>query len=183
MDVAVTAPSGEVLTREALIDTFQQGLAERFIGEHVLVLVPDHTRTLPLPELFRLTNDALGGAAKIDFMVALGTHPPLTEQDLCRLFGLELSERKDQYGHIGLLNHRWDDPNQLTTIGTLTQDRIKSIASNYWHPTLSRDVEIRINQLAVQVDHILILGPVFPHEVAGFSGGVKYLSLELVDRK
>ena len=108
-------------------------------------------------------------------MVALGTHPPLTEQDLCRLFGLELSERKGQYGHIGLLNHRWDDPNQLATIGTLTQDRIKSVASNYWHPTLSGDVEIRINQLAIQADHILILGPVFPHEVAGFSGGVKYL--------
>ena len=175
MDAAVTAPRGEILTKEVLIDTFQKGLAQRFTGKHVLVLVPDHTRTLPLPELFRLTTDALGGAAKVDFMVALGTHPPLTEQDLCRLFGLELSERKGQYGHIGLLNHRWDDPNQLATIGTLTQDRIKSVASNYWHPTLSGDVEIRINQLAIQADHILILGPVFPHEVAGFSGGVKYL--------
>ena len=105
MDAAVTAPRGEILTKEVLIDTFQKGLAQRFTGKHVLVLVPDHTRTLPLPELFRLTTDALGGAAKVDFMVALGTHPPLTEQALCRLFGLELSHPHRHNRHIPLQNH------------------------------------------------------------------------------
>jgi nickel-dependent lactate racemase len=175
MDAGAAAPAGELLSPDVVRDTFQRGLAGRFTGRHVLVLVPDHTRTLPLPELFRITTHALGDASKIDFMVALGTHPPLTEMGLCSLFGLEPSERTGQYGHVGLLNHVWDDPNELTTIGTLTQDRIESFASDYWHPTLSGDVEIRINQLALEVDHILILGPVFPHEVAGFSGGVKYL--------
>jgi nickel-dependent lactate racemase len=36
-------------------------------------------------------------------------------------------------------------------------------------------VDIRINRAALEHDHILILGPTFPHEVVGFSGGAKYL--------
>ena len=32
-----------------------------------------------------------------------------------------------------------------------------------------------LNRMAVEYDHVLICGPVFPHEVAGFSGGTKYL--------
>ena len=32
-----------------------------------------------------------------------------------------------------------------------------------------------LNRLATEYDHVLICGPVFPHEVAGFSGGTKYL--------
>ena len=30
-------------------------------------------------------------------------------------------------------------------------------------------------KLALEYDHILIIGPTFPHEVVGFSGGAKYL--------
>jgi lactate racemase len=36
-------------------------------------------------------------------------------------------------------------------------------------------VPVALNRLATQYDHVLICGPVFPHEVAGFSGGAKYL--------
>ena len=37
------------------------------------------------------------------------------------------------------------------------------------------DVEVRINKLLFDYDQIVIVGPVFPHEVVGFSGGNKYL--------
>ena len=40
---------------------------------------------------------------------------------------------------------------------------------------LSEDVPVALNRLALAYDHVLICGPVFPHEVAGFSGGTKYL--------
>ncbi len=33
---------------------------------------------------------------------------------------------------------------------------------------------VKLNRLILDYDHILICGPVFPHEVAGFSGGAKY---------
>ena len=34
---------------------------------------------------------------------------------------------------------------------------------------------VALNRLVVEYDHVLICGPVFPHEVVGFSGGAKYL--------
>jgi nickel-dependent lactate racemase len=34
---------------------------------------------------------------------------------------------------------------------------------------------VRINRRALDYDQIIILGPTFPHEVVGFSGGAKYL--------
>jgi nickel-dependent lactate racemase len=40
---------------------------------------------------------------------------------------------------------------------------------------LRQDVPVALNRLATEYDHVLICGPVFPHEVAGFSGGAKYL--------
>jgi nickel-dependent lactate racemase len=74
-----------------------------------------------------------------------------------------------------LHNHAWQDPNVLQTVGTLTQGRIKEIAGERWHSTLGGDVQVRLNKAALEADHILILGPTFPHEVVGFSGGAKYL--------
>ena len=40
---------------------------------------------------------------------------------------------------------------------------------------LEHGVEVRINRAVVEHDVTLIVGPVFPHEVVGFSGGNKYL--------
>ena len=42
-------------------------------GKHVLVIVPDSTRTAPIPLMFRLFNELLRGrVAELDFLVALG---------------------------------------------------------------------------------------------------------------
>jgi nickel-dependent lactate racemase len=37
------------------------------------------------------------------------------------------------------------------------------------------DVEVRVNRHLFEYDQLIIVGPVFPHEVVGFSGGNKYL--------
>ncbi len=63
----------------------------------------------------------------------------------------------------------------MTSLGTIEQDEIKQIAGDYWHSSLPNEVDIRINRAALEYDHILVLAPTFPHEVAGFSGGAKYL--------
>ncbi len=39
---------------------------------------------------------------------------------------------------------------------------------------LEMDVPVRINRLVLDYDELLVCGPVFPHEVVGFSGGNKY---------
>jgi lactate racemase len=169
------ATSQTLLTDDVVMQTLYQGLEHRFTNQNVLCLIPDHTRSLPLPQLFRLLVEVLQDANKLDFMVALGTHPPLSDEQLLKLVGISKEERESVYKHIGLLNHAWDDPTTLHSIGCIDETRIKEIAGNAWHETLSGDVDIRINRAVLEYDHILILGPTFPHEVVGFSGGAKYL--------
>ena len=163
------------ITEEQIRESFLKGLEGAFKGQRVLALIPDHTRSLPLPFLFRLLVEVLYDVQKLDFMVALGTHPPLDEASLLRLVGLTPEERSTQYAKIDLLNHAWDDPAVLQTIGWITQDEVQQIAGERWHPSLGGDVPVRINKAVFDYDHILVLGPTFPHEVAGFSGGAKYL--------
>jgi lactate racemase len=163
------------LSGDAIRQTVLEGLEGRFTGQRVLVLIPDHTRTLPLPPLFRLIADALRDARQVDFMVALGTHLPLNDDSLNALVGITPDERATTFRHIRLLNHAWDNPAALDTIGTIARDHVKALAGDVWHPSLGGDVPVRINRAAVEADHILIVGPTFPHEVVGFSGGAKYL--------
>lgn len=171
----LTAPAGEQLTADALRTTLQAGLDDQFTGARLLVLIPDTTRTLPLPLLFRLLVDVLADTHQLDFLVALGTHQPLSEDALCKLVGITPEDRRTQYAHVGLLNHAWDDPAALAQVGTLSHDQIKAIAGDYWHESLSGDVPVRINKRVLECDHILIVGPTFPHEIIGMSGGAKYL--------
>jgi nickel-dependent lactate racemase len=119
--------------------------------------------------------EVLQDARRLDFMVALGTHPRLSDTSLNQLVGITAEERATTFKRIGLLNHAWDDPSVLKTLGTMKQAEVRALAGERWHPSLGGDVEIRINKAALAYDHILILGPTFPHEVAGFSGGAKYL--------
>jgi lactate racemase len=175
MIVAQAISDSGVLAHDAIRGALAQSLEGRFTGQRVLALIPDHTRTLPLPELFRMLVELLHDARQLDFMVALGTHPPLAEESLCRLVGISADERQTIYRHVGLLNHAWDDPTALTSLGVIGQDEIKQIAGTRWHPSLPEAVDIRINKAVLEYDQILILGPVFPHEVVGFSGGAKYL--------
>jgi nickel-dependent lactate racemase len=164
-----------LLDQEAVQETLVEGLAGKFTGQKVLALIPDHTRSLPLPQLFRMVVEILGDTRQLDFMVALGTHPPLTEDHLLQLVGISAEERQTKYRQIGLLNHAWNDPTMLVSLGVMDKDEIRQIARSSWHPTLPDEIEIRINKLALKYDQILIIGPTFPHEVVGFSGGAKYL--------
>jgi lactate racemase len=175
LDAQAVAPPGELLDETTVRETLIRGLSGKFTGARVLVLIPDHTRTLPLPLLFRHLVEILGDTHSLDFMVALGTHPPLDDDALYRLVGINAEQHLLEYAHVGLMNHAWDDPRALSQIGIISQAQVQEIAGDYWHPSLGGDVPVRINRLALEYDQILILGPTFPHEVVGFSGGAKYL--------
>jgi nickel-dependent lactate racemase len=169
------APSGATLTNETIQQALFAGLEGQIRNQHVLVLIPDHTRSLPLPSLFRSLVEVLHDVKRLDFMIALGTHPPLSEDQLNQLIGVTAEERSTQYASQSIFNHTWDDPAALQTIGVITQDEVQHIAGERWHPSLGGDVPVRINKAVFDYDHIIILGPTFPHEVVGFSGGAKYL--------
>lgn len=169
------AADHQLLDESTIRETLQAGLGGQFQKARVLVLIPDHTRTMPLPQLFRLMVNTLHDVSQLDFMVALGTHPPLTHEQLLHLVGISYEESQKEYAHVGLLNHIWNDPELLLQLGVLPLEQIQTIAGDNWHPSLGGDVPVQINQLAMTYDQIIILGPTFPHEVVGFSGGAKYL--------
>lgn len=163
-----------LLAHEAIMETLVKGLGGKFKGQKVLMLIPDHTRSLPLPELFRMTVAVLHDAARLNVMVALGTHPGYDEAGLNRLVGITAEERATTYKHVGLLNHAWDDPAALTSLSVIEQDELRQLAGASYHYSLPSEINIRINKAVLEHDHIIILGPTFPHEVVGFSGGAKY---------
>ena len=175
IDSQMIAPVGQLLTEDQITETLRNGLVGKFQNQRVLVLIPDHTRSLPLPFLFRVLVDSLCDTKQLDFMVALGTHPPLSEESLNKLVGITAEERTTNFKYIGLFNHAWNTPSALTSLGVMEQDEIKQIAGDHWHSSLPNEVDIRINKATLEYDHIIILGPTFPHEVVGFSGGTKYL--------
>lgn len=174
LQTKATASNGNLLSEDEIRNTLGM-LASQFTNQRVLILIPDHTRSLPLAFLFRVLVDVLHDVSQLDFMVALGTHPPLSDESLHKLVGITADERATRFKHIGLLNHAWDTPSALTSLGVIKQDEIRQIAGKNWHASLPNEVDIRINKAALEYDQIIILGPTFPHEVVGFSGGAKYL--------
>jgi len=173
--VGATAPAGQVLAEPQVAEALQAGLAGRFSGQRVLVLVPDHTRSVPLPMLLRHVAACLEDAREVHVMVALGTHPPLAEDRLRALLGLEAGAGLLRDPRFRVSNHAWYEPGTLTSVGLIGQDEVRRVAGERWHPTLGGDVDVLVNRAVVEHDHVLVLGPVFPHEVVGYSGGAKYL--------
>jgi nickel-dependent lactate racemase len=140
-------------------------------GRRVLLVVPDRTRTCPLAELFRVVHRILApAAARVDVMIALGTHAPLPESAILEHLGITPEERRGVYRDVKLLNHAWDDPAALTSLGVIPAADIAALSEGLF----SMDVEVRVNKAVRDYDLLVVLGPVFPHEVAGFSGGNKY---------
>lgn len=145
-------------------------LAE-YRGKRVLLIVPDQTRTAPLPLLFdSLFRHLWGTVASLDVMIALGTHPPLSEAQICKLLGISEAERAGIMAGVKLLNHEWDRPESLTYLGNLSPDDTAEISEG----RLREEVPVAINAAIRNYDVLLVLGPVFPHEVVGCSGGNKY---------
>jgi nickel-dependent lactate racemase len=141
-------------------------------GKRVLVIIPDGTRTAPIPLLFRLLYAQLGRrVARLDYLIALGTHQPMADEAIARLVGATAAERAERYPNVAILNHRWDLPEALTTIGTIAAAEADRLTGGL----LASDVPVVLNRLIFEYDQLIICGPVFPHEVAGFSGGAKYL--------
>ena len=139
-------------------------------GKRVLVLIPDATRTMPMPLMFEALGEALGPrAAALDFLLALGTHQPLSDEQLSRLVGRPVVN--GQAGRSRVFNHRWDLEGTFVTLGTIPAAEIAALSGGL----LAADVPVSLNRLLLDYDRIVICGPVFPHEVVGFSGGTKYL--------
>ncbi|MFQ5806057.1 MAG: lactate racemase domain-containing protein [Phycisphaerae bacterium] len=161
------------LDRQQTADAVQEYFARRpLTGRRILVIVPDNSRSGPVGEVFQLIFGCVGGTAEaLDVLVALGTHPPLTGAQICKRLAVSAVERKTTYASVRFFNHRWDDDETFTSVGTISAAEIHAITGGLF----SEDVNIEINKLIYNYDELFIVGPVFPHEVVGFSGGHKYI--------
>ncbi|MBU0495843.1 MAG: DUF2088 domain-containing protein [Chloroflexi bacterium] len=136
-------------------------------GARVLVIIPDSTRTAPIPLFYRLFNELLRPqVTALDYLVALGTHQPMSDEALCRLVGVS-SLPADPH----IYNHHWERPGTFATLGVIPAAAISALSEG----RLTVDVPVAVNRLALDHDQLIICGPTFPHEVVGFSGGNKYL--------
>jgi nickel-dependent lactate racemase len=148
-----------------------EGFASAAIdGKRLLVLIPDATRTMPMPLMVEALAGTLGPrVAALDYLVALGTHQPMSDDHLSRLVGRPVADGRA--GSSRVFNHRWDLDGTFVTLGTIPAAEIGQLSGGL----LEVDVPVSLNKLLLEYDHIVICGPVFPHEVVGFSGGTKYL--------
>jgi nickel-dependent lactate racemase len=161
-----------VLTTEQVTEFIAVQLrATDLDGRSVCIVVPDGTRTCPLPMLVGAVHAALNGrAARITTLIALGTHQPMSEEALARHLGYEVGRLEDTYPGMTVINHEWWDPATFADLGTIPASRLAELSEG----RLTMDVPVLLNKAVVEHDIALVVGPVLPHEVVGISGGNKY---------
>lgn len=162
-----TLPDNEV---QKIVEDGLQSLSLK--GKRVLLIVPDGTRTAPIGLMFRLIHETIGHiAARLDLMIALGTHSPMSESAIRERLEITEEERHGRYRKVRFFNHTWNDPAFLTHLGTIAAHEIDTLSEGLF----AEDIQVTINRAVLEYDQLLIVGPVLPHEVVGFSGGAKYL--------
>ena len=157
------------LTDQQLTAIAEQALEPILPGERVLAIVPDKTRDDNTDLLFPFVTDVLGAreVARLDVLVAQGTHPPMSESQKLAKLGLQTRLFSGE-----VFDHRWDQKDELITIGTLSEESVRRITGGL----ITYAVPVSLNKLLAPglYDTILVFGATVPHEVAGFAGGAKY---------
>jgi len=163
----------EILDEKQIYQLCAEALSRLPIeGKHLLIVLPDHSRTAPIDVMFRTVYSLVAPRVQLlDFLIALGTHPPMSDAAINQRVGITPEERISRYPKARFFNHFWNDPRELCSLGVIPADEVGVISDGLMH----QGVNVTINKMVYDYDLILIIGPTFPHEVAGFSGGNKYL--------
>lgn len=162
-----------VLQRDDVTTICDKALdSSSYKGKRVLAVIPDQTRSCPLDMMFELVCEKLlGSADQLDFLIALGTHPPMTEEMIYERVGITPEDHKGKYSPVRFFNHEWNNPDQLVEVGKFTAEQVSDLTGGLF----AMDISVTVNAMIHDYDILLIIGPVFPHEVIGFSGGNKYI--------
>jgi len=139
--------------REALFDTFR-GLGDR---QRVLALPPDFTRFNSRAGQLTCMAFEFFGEWLTDVMPALGTHVPMPDRQLEKMFpGVPKSLFRE---------HRWRD--DVVTVGEVPGEFVAEVTEGI----CDKPWPAQLNKLVWQGGHDLILsiGQVVPHEVIGMA--------------
>lgn len=123
-------------------------------GERVVVVVPDATRAAGVERVAPLLVERLNRHgvtdAQISVLVGGGIHRPPTGAEIRAILGTELPERIAVHPH---------DANDASTHAQLG--------------VTARGTPVVLNRRLVEVDHVIAVGAISFHYIAGFSGGRK----------
>ncbi len=155
------------------LGAFVRDLADQVAAtgaRRVLLVPPDQTRFHSrageiVAELYGLLA---GRVDRLDVMPALGTHQPLGPAESRLMFG-------DAIDPASLLQHHWRD--DVTTIGELPAEEVDEVVGR----GLGLGLQFTVNRALVDgsYDLVVSVGQVVPHEVAGFGGYTKHVSIGL----
>ena len=168
---------GKGSTTQLLSETEARGILtqaleqKNLLGKRVLIIIPDGTRSGPIPLFFRLFHEILGNeVAALDYLIALGTHQPMPDEAIHARLGVSAEDMATKYANVRVFNHYWMHPETFARVGVIPAAEIEELSNGL----LVQDVPVTLNKMIFDYDHLIICGPVFPHEVVGFSGGNKY---------
>jgi len=171
-DTAVLGGAGEILQPEQVREFVATAVAGAGLeNQRVCLVVPDGTRTCPLSLLLQAMREALASASQVEVIIALGTHQGMSDEHLARHLGYNRGELQQTYRGWQVLNHEFWLPETFITVGSIGADRIGELTGGLLTDTA---VDVRINRHVAEADVAIVVGPVFPHAVVGFSGGNKY---------
>jgi lactate racemase len=170
--ISAAAPGGGLPAAELIEVVRKACRVDDYINKRVLLIVPDGTRTAPVGLMFKTLFAHIGGATKaLDVLIALGTHQPMSDAAIRERLEISEQERSTTFANVRFFNHEWNNPAALKNLGNIPADEINRLSGGLF----SMDVPVEINRRVLDYDQLIIIGPVFPHEVVGFSGGNKYL--------
>ena len=131
------------LSDTELRDVLAKGLGRLDLeSRRVLVVIPDGTRTAPIGLFFALLGDLLGSKVEaLDYLIALGTHPPMDDAAKGRL--LETTVIDGLAGSSRVFNHRWEMPETFATLGTIPAEEVSAATDG----KLDIVFDVRVNQL------------------------------------
>ncbi|MBO5932498.1 MAG: DUF2088 domain-containing protein [Bacteroidaceae bacterium] len=147
----------DIITPQEVKDILNKVFDGMGVKNRVLALPPDHTRLNsfagPITEMiYGYFGDKL-----TDIMPALGTHAPMTDEQLDMMFG--------SIPHSLFRVHDWR--NDVVTIGEVPKEYVEEISEG----KLSFSWPAQVNKLLLDksFDLILSIGQVVPHEVIGMA--------------
>src|SRR5690606_13019734 len=98
-------------------------------GQHVVLVIPDGTRSCPLPLLVGTLHRHLSPVVgSLTAVIALGTHSYMEPEEIDRLLGVggesQPATLEEAYPGLRVVNHEWADPDMLVHVGTIPAARI-----------------------------------------------------------
>jgi nickel-dependent lactate racemase len=136
-------------------------------GARCLGIIPDRTRTFSPRVIHEILAACRDRGYHLDMLIATGTHAPMTDDEIA--YFLKSKEAAEAFTGTTIVNHS-TAPDQLTYLGTIDAATVRRLSGNI----LTDEIPVNLNSRVFEYDLLVVIGPVFPHEVIGMSGGWKY---------